>query len=94
MLTTTRVSLLLLGLNLVSCQIDPGCTISCGVWNACRITNWDDLSKCGPEPSGCDCTHFDIAPAANLVPTEIAELIQVKEVTDAPFLGVKAPAKI
>jgi hypothetical protein len=40
--------------------IDWGCTLSCGEWNWCRTNAMGsgDMSKCGPEPSGCDCTHF------------------------------------
>jgi len=41
-------------------DIDWGCTISCGIWNGCRIIALKDgnLSNCGPQPSGCDCNRF------------------------------------
>ncbi len=39
---------------------DLGCTLSCTVWNSCRIIAMKsgNLNSCGPMPSGCDCTHF------------------------------------
>lgn len=29
-------------------KIDFGCTLSCSIWNGCRVFNIKDLSKCGP----------------------------------------------
>jgi len=41
-------------------DIDWGCTLSCGIWNGCRVIAMKNgnLNSCGPQPSGCDCTHF------------------------------------
>jgi hypothetical protein len=37
-----------------------GCTLSCSVWNSCRVVSLPtgDLMGCGPEPSGCNCQVF------------------------------------
>ncbi len=39
---------------------DLGCTLSCSIWNGCRVIalKSGNLESCGPMPSGCDCTHF------------------------------------
>ena len=40
------------------CQEDLRCTYYCTLWNWCMLRTGGDISKCGPEPEGCDCTHF------------------------------------
>jgi hypothetical protein len=39
---------------------DLGCTLSCGIWNGCRILAMKsgNLNSWGPMPLDCDCTHF------------------------------------
>ncbi|CZT17908.1 uncharacterized protein RCC_03745 [Ramularia collo-cygni] len=42
-------------------QVDAGCTLSCGIWNGCRVRNaitGDPLTECGAEPPRCNCTQF------------------------------------
>eukprot|EP00347_Sterkiella_histriomuscorum_P007554 403348473 len=42
----------------VESKISFGCTLSCSLWNICRVINIRDLTRCGPEPARCICTHF------------------------------------
>ncbi|ERF73669.1 hypothetical protein EPUS_00922 [Endocarpon pusillum Z07020] len=39
-------------------EIDPGCTLTCSLWNYCLIRNLTDRTKCGEEPTGCECSTF------------------------------------
>ncbi len=56
------VSLLVIMVSIQSAYggISFGCTLSCGIWNMCRIQGMQsgNLQNCGPQPSGCICTRF------------------------------------
>ncbi|KAF7508134.1 hypothetical protein GJ744_009575 [Endocarpon pusillum] len=68
--TTTSVALiaLLLPLTVTAVPVDSpqpearkiswGCTLSCGGWNYCLLQNPTNRTKCGEEPTGCECSKF------------------------------------
>lgn len=46
--------------SIIADRFSLGCTLSCGMWNLCRMEGMQsgNLNNCGSQPSGCDCTHF------------------------------------